>query len=299
MAPLLQPRSKILVFGTSGSGKNTPARKLAMSNDDSLCVSANDFLSLGATTFSRNENADIPLSMEKVALIFSCEHGGYRIPPPFQDLFKNQKKILKSHRGWDPSALPIAKIFAKKLNAPLYFSQTSRLLIDLNRSPHHRQVFSEFSRGLSHHEKQFVFDQHYTPYRQQVENRIKHLLKSHKRVFHISVHSFTPVLNGEVRNCEIGLLYDPRRKIEKDLASRLSSHLKHSAPHLRVRKNYPYNGAADGFTTHLRKVFSKSRYCGLEIEFNQKLFTRGQHGFHLQRFCHSIHAAIEHSVLSV
>jgi predicted N-formylglutamate amidohydrolase len=30
----------------------------------------------------------------------------------------------------------------------------------------------------------------------------------------VSAHSFTPVLRGEVRNCDVGFLYDPRHRGE-------------------------------------------------------------------------------------
>ena len=39
---------------------------------------------------------------------------------------------------------------------------------------------------------------------------------------------------------------------------------------LRVRRNYPYRGDADGLTTTLRRRFPWQRYLGIEIEVNQK-----------------------------
>ena len=39
----------------------------------------------------------------------------------------------------------------------------------------------------------------------------------------------------------------------------------------RVRRNYPYRGAADGLTTALRRLFKPKDYLGLEIEINQAL----------------------------
>ncbi len=37
-----------------------------------------------------------------------------------------------------------------------------------------------------------------------------------------------------------------------------------------IRRNYPYRGNADGFTTYLRKKYPASKYIGVEIEINQK-----------------------------
>jgi len=46
-------------------------------------------------------------------------------------------------------------------------------------------------------------------------------------------------------------------------------------PGLRVRRNYPYRGAADGLTTHLRRQLGP-RYLGVELEINQALLLGAQ-----------------------
>nr|MCU0865398.1 N-formylglutamate amidohydrolase [Planctomycetota bacterium] len=40
-----------------------------------------------------------------------------------------------------------------------------------------------------------------------------------------------------------------------------------------VRRNFPYFGDTDGFTTHLRQQLPAARYLGLEIECNQRAVT--------------------------
>jgi len=62
------------------------------------------------------------------------------------------------------------------------------------------------------------------------------------RVIHVSCHSFTPELNGQVRNTDIGLLYHPARTKEVALCKRWKASLKACAPELKVRRNYPYAG---------------------------------------------------------
>jgi hypothetical protein len=41
-------------------------------------------------------------------------------------------------------------------------------------------------------------------------------------------------------------------------------------PGLRVRRNAPYRGSADGLTRALRDELPASRYLGFEIELNQR-----------------------------
>lgn len=74
-----------------------------------------------------------------------------------------------------------------------------------------------------------------------------------------------------MRNTDIGLLYDPKRPLEKEITGYWYSEIKKQAPEYRVRKNYPYKGISNGFTTALRKQFSKEVYAGIEVETNQTL----------------------------
>ncbi len=91
------------------------------------------------------------------------------------------------------------------------------------------------------------------------------------QVLHVAVHSFTPALDGQERSMDLGLLYDPARPREASLAVAWKAVLARQAPHLRVRRNAPYRGAADGLTTSLRRVLGPG-YLGFELEANQRLF---------------------------
>lgn len=201
--------------------------------------------------------------------IFTCEHGGYHVPAAYQQVFAGKEKILQSHRGYDAGALELARFFSKHLNAPLFYSQTTRLLIELNRSLHHRQLFSSYSRILLPEQKETLIKQAYFPYRAKVENAIDKAIKERGRVLHISFHSFTPKLAGEVRKGDIGLLYDPRRSREKAFCRKWKQALQKTSD-FRVRCNYPYLGRSDGFVTYLRSLYGEREYLGIEIEVNQR-----------------------------
>ncbi|QDU94664.1 N-formylglutamate amidohydrolase [Lignipirellula cremea] len=203
------------------------------------------------------------------AILLTCEHGGNLVPPEYAQLFNGGETALNSHRGYDPGALELARRMAEELPAPLLFATVTRLLVELNRSTHHRRLFSEFSQPLPPDERQALVSKHYTPYRTQVEERLAALIAAQGSVLHLSVHSFTPQLDGVVRTTEIGLLYDPARSGESQFAAAWQTALRTLRPDLRVRKNYPYLGKADGFTTSLRRKFSPETYRGIEIEVNQ------------------------------
>ena len=90
-------------------------------------------------------------------------------------------------------------------------------------------------------------------------------------MIHLAAHSFTPELDGITRNAELGLLYDPRRTREKNLAVAWQSALHASKPEFRIRRNYPYRGRADGFPSALRRCNGEEDYLGFEIEINQAM----------------------------
>lgn len=155
-------------------------------------------------------------------------------------------------------------------------AQATRLLIDCNRSLHHRNCFSEITAALSKEEKALVIEQYYLPYRQQVEETIKKHIQQGKLVLHLSMHSFTPILNNLARHTDVGFLYDPKRNNEKKLATLWQQQFKEQKYDLRVRLNYPYKGISDGFTSALRKRFIDDEYAGIEIESNQTLINNSE-----------------------
>lgn len=203
--------------------------------------------------------------------IITCEHGGNQIPANYRRLFRDHRALLNSHRGHDPGALVMATALADTFGAPLVASTTSRLLVDLNRSIGHRQLFSSVTRDMPARTRAAIIEEHYRPYRAQVENLVCRAVASGDRVLHISSHSFTAELNGAIRNADVGLLYHPARTGEAELCAHWKRSLVSLAPELRIRRNYPYAGSGDGLTTHLRRRFAQADYLGVELEVNQRI----------------------------
>jgi predicted N-formylglutamate amidohydrolase len=69
------------------------------------------------------------------------------------------------------------------------------------------------------------------------------------------------------------LLYDPGRRLERELCGRWLDAVREIDPTLRARRNYPYLGTADGLTTALRRRFGAAEYAGIELEVNQAVLT--------------------------
>lgn len=205
--------------------------------------------------------------MNKYHLLITCEHAGNVVPASYAHLFTNAARDLESHKGWDPGAWDIALHLGTAFKQEPIGIHTTRLLIELNRSLFHPQLFSEYSQSLSTVEKENLIRDIYLPYRNRIEEIIS---KSPKPILHLSIHSFTPVWNGQIREVDIGLLFDPDRKMESAFCELLKREIDNRLAAIQCKFNDPYKGIDDGFTTYLRGKFSDPEYLGIEIEVNQK-----------------------------
>jgi predicted N-formylglutamate amidohydrolase len=204
----------------------------------------------------------------QIAFVFTCEHASNSVPNNLKSLFIGKKKILATHRGWDIGALPIAQALARKTQSPLVPGKHTRLVIDLNRSTKNETLFSEMTWTLSEKDRLKLISLYHAPHWTKVHQMIETKIKQGFCVIHFGIHSFTPVLNNVVRDCEIGLLFDPKREFEAEFCQKWQKMLKKESA-FRVRKNYPYKGTGDGMTVHLRKDFRADEYIGIEVEINQ------------------------------
>jgi predicted N-formylglutamate amidohydrolase len=207
------------------------------------------------------------------ALVLTCEHAGNQIPAAYQSLFRSAQAqaALTSHQGFDPGAFEVATILARELKNTLLAHQVSRLLVEPNRSPGHRNLWSSQTRDLDEPTKTEILACYYHPHRDRVTEAVSSVIGAKQRAVQIAMHSFARTLNGDHRETDIGILYDSRRRAEQRWAGRLVMQLRPATPALRIHRNRPYRGSADGLTTLLRRQFSANNYLGFEIEICQDL----------------------------
>ena len=217
------------------------------------------------------------------ALMITCEHASNALPDfvlrAFRDSDGIPDDVLASHRGYDIGAYKIFSILVKRLKPDFHSaSKFSRLVVDMNRSSTSKSFYSEYTSSLPNTVKARMLSL-WEKYREKIESFVAGKIPEKQRkaakeaplkVIHLGIHSFTPVLNGIERDADVGILYDPSRPAEAQIAENLIKSIKERAPWLKIRKNYPYLGKSDGLTTTLRQKFGAS-YAGLEIEINQKL----------------------------
>jgi predicted N-formylglutamate amidohydrolase len=211
---------------------------------------------------------------DETVVLLTCEHASAAIPRELGTLGL-PAAVRRSHRAFDVGALPVAQALADRFGWPLHVGEWSRLVADLNRSPDHpgvvaRRVDGREVPGNQLDERQLAerLRTYWRPYREAVQRAGAAMLRQSRRLVHLSVHSFVERLGGVERENDFGLLCDPRRRHEITFCERLQAALKRRG--VTVRRNFPYYGHTDGFTSHLRQRQPASRYLGIEIELNQR-----------------------------
>lgn len=200
-------------------------------------------------------------------VVFVCEHASCRIPEGFDGLGLSDA-ALRSHVAWDPGALALAQNLAARFEAPLVAGGLSRLLYDCNRPPEAPDAIPERSEiydipgnhGLSPAQHQARIDQIYRPF----ETRLAEVLDQVRPNAMVTIHSFTPIYNGQPREVEIGVLHD----VDTRLADVMLTHLD-GIGHI-CRRNEPY-AASDGVTHTLRHHAQPRGLANVMLEIRNDL----------------------------
>ncbi|MBT4491118.1 MAG: N-formylglutamate amidohydrolase, partial [Rhodospirillaceae bacterium] len=140
------------------------------------------------------------------------------------------------------------------LDATAVLCGTSRLVIDCNRPfwadssipPESDGIPIPGNADLHPSEKQRRIDHYFSPYHDEISRRIRTMLVSGDGPALISIHSFTPVMDGFARPWHIGMLWDQDQRLAAPTIQELRRD-----PDLCVGENKPYDGAnPPGYALH-------------------------------------------------
>jgi predicted N-formylglutamate amidohydrolase len=191
--------------------------------------------------------------------VILCDHASNRIPEASQS-FGFAEDALQTHIAWDPGALAVARLLSAKLDAPLFWPDASRLIIDCNRAPDASSLIVTESEGrpvpanrvLSEHERSRRLDRIHAPYHDAIDGCLDRRMAEGRPTALIAIHSYTPVYFGKARPWQVGILFDEDRRLADLLIGGLEAD-----PALTVGINQPYS-PADGVYYTLRR-HSQSR----------------------------------------
>ncbi|MEX3017928.1 N-formylglutamate amidohydrolase [Gymnodinialimonas hymeniacidonis] len=195
--------------------------------------------------------ADRPLDF-----VLVCEHASARIPDSLDQLGLSSKARL-SHAAWDIGAADIAVSLATRLNAPLVMGDVSRLVYDCNRPldapdciPAQSEVFAvPGNASLNADQRQTRHQLVHEPFHAAISQLLD---GAGLDTVLVTIHSFTPVYNGQRRNVDIGYLCDQDDRMALAALRAEAKAAKH-----RAALNAPYS-ASDG-VTHTLQLHGEAR----------------------------------------
>lgn len=174
--------------------------------------------------------------------VLLCEHASNHIPAAYRGLGVSEAD-LQRHIAWDIGAADLARLLSRRLDAPLFLSGYSRLLIDCNRplgTPTSIPARSEDTdipgnHGLTADERDRRASAYFTPFHDRVAAALDRRTRADTPTIVIGVHSFTPVFHGISRPWQAGVLYAAATSFGRALVAKLAAE-----PGLTVGDNQPY-----------------------------------------------------------
>lgn len=195
-------------------------------------------------------------------LLITADHASNAVPPGL-DLGVSAADMQR-HIAWDIGTQALAEALAARLGCAAITAPWSRLVLDVNREPDHPGLIPETSDGtlipanqaLGTAERQRRLETIHAPY----HARIEAALSAMDRPLLISLHSFTPVMNGFVRPWHCGLLYNQDRQLAPLAIAWLRANTSFT-----VGDNEPYSGALLNYTMNRHGEARAIAYLNFEV----------------------------------
>jgi len=189
----------------------------------------------------------------KAPLILFCDHAGRAVPGKLAALGL-EPAFFDKHIAWDIGIAELGRGLSALLDAPLLLNNYSRLVIDCNRHLKDPTSIPQISdridipgnRGLTAEQRAARAAEIFTPYHQALDDLIAAKQSEPQQPVLLSLHSFTPVMDGFQRPWQIGILWNQDARLPVPLMRRFAEE-----PGLVVGDNAPYSGRdGHGFSMH-------------------------------------------------
>ena len=183
--------------------------------------------------------------LAELPILLVCDHASHRFPKTLGDMGLDPF-ARRCHLAVDIGAGPVTESLAKSLGVTAVVHNYSRLVVDCNRQLMDPSAFLQYgdgilvpgNRNLHQDDKDLRASALYWPYHYTIDEQVQRLRKAGPPPAFISIHSFTPVLNGESRKWEMGILWDKDERLRHIFLEGLRD-----AGYL-VGDNEPYSGKA-------------------------------------------------------
>jgi predicted N-formylglutamate amidohydrolase len=201
-------------------------------------------------------------------LVLLADHAGRGLPEEYASLGLPAAEFDR-HIAYDIGVEPLTRELAALSGAPAVLANFSRLLIDPNRGEDDPTLIRQLYDGtivpanypMPEAERQRRLDAFYRPYHDAVGSLIASVAKEAGRApLVVSLHSFTPVMQGFVRPWHVGILWDSDDRAVRPVIEMLSAD-----PQLVVGDNEPYDGALKGDTMYRHAIVNGYPHVLIEV----------------------------------
>lgn len=223
-------------------------------------------------------------------ILLVCDHAS-RLFPESLGTMGLDPGARRCHLAWDIGAGALTESLAASLEATAVLCQYSRLVIDCNRQLMDPGAFLEFgdgvvisgNRNIQQGDKDRRAEEIYWPYHNAVQHQLERFGSLGIQPIFVAIHSFTPVMNGNYRPCEIGILWDTDR-----VTAEVFIHDFRDAGYV-VGDNEPYSGKApQDFTIDHHAEAANLPHVGIEIR--QDLI---HHDYGVEKVAETMHKILE------
>ncbi len=200
-------------------------------------------------------------------VLLTCEHASLRLPEGWS-WPELDRWLVGTHWSYDLGIADFTLELASALRCPAVLARFSRLLCDANREEMDPSLFRDSAEGrlvhlnatLDAEERERRLAAYHRPYHAAVSQVAREV--PGKLVF--SMHSFTPIYEGNPREVEIGVLFDTEDALATDFALSL---VDRGFP---TWLNEPYSGKEGLIYAATRHAADHGRRA-LELEIRQDL----------------------------
>ncbi len=204
-------------------------------------------------------------------VLLVCDHASRFIPRALGGLGLSEAELCR-HIAWDIGIADVTRGLARRLDAPAVLSHFSRLIVDPNRAQGDDTLVPAVSDGVDVPGNRDVtpaaraarVGEFHAPYHAAVETALVAMMRRHKAAALVSMHSFTPVMDGIERPWHVGILWDQDGRLPLPFMEALL------ARGIAVGDNEPYSGRdVQGYT--LRRHAEAHDLPNVLIEVRQDL----------------------------
>jgi len=203
-------------------------------------------------------------------VVITCEHASNDLPEGYSWTENDRKYFAEEHWGWDAGSLDVAMYLAKEMKCLLVYSLYSRLLADVNRSTSANTLFRtegdgqliDLNRDLTYEEEEKrIIKYHHSYY-----HALREISVKIDPLYIFSVHSYTPVYEGQPRSLEVGILVS----YSEELAEKVCAGIKKKNHKIAINEPYDGKQGLNALDTLLYAKYPVRRQ-GIEFEFRNDL----------------------------